>query len=49
MDWKLLRMVRHIISIHLCHFYNLPIQNGIVLGDWKKARVTPIYKQSGSK
>ena len=26
MDCKLLRMARHIISIHLCHFYNLSIQ-----------------------
>ena len=42
MDCKLLRMARHIISIHLCHFYNLSIQNGIVLDDWKKAKVTPI-------
>ena len=47
MDSRLLRLASPIIAHHLCHIFNLSLNQGIVPPDWKLAKVTPIYKGKG--
>ena len=47
MDSRLLRLASPIIAPHLCHIFNLSLNQGIVPPDWKLAKVTPIYKGKG--
>ena len=44
LDIKLIKLPCPIISKSLASVANLSFGNGIVHGDWKKTRVTPIYK-----
>ena len=44
MDIKLIKLACPIICKSLASVVNLSFDNGIVHGDWKKARLTPIYK-----
>ena len=45
MDTKLLKLSAALIAPSLTHIYNLSLYQGIVPKDFKKARVTPIYKK----
>ena len=47
MDIKLLKIACPVISKSLAYLVNSSHDNDIVLADWKKARVTPIYKNEG--
>jgi hypothetical protein len=47
-DAKLLRVSSEIIAKPLTNLFNLSITQCYVPDDWKKARVTPIYKGKGS-
>ena len=47
MDVKLLKLASPVISKSLESVVNSPLENGIVHDDWKKARVTPVYKNEG--
>ena len=49
MDSRLLHISSGVISDSLTFLFNESIVQGIVPDDWKKARVTPIYKGKGSK
>ena len=44
MEIRLIKLASPIISKSLASVVNLSFDNGIVHGDWKKARVTPVYK-----
>ena len=44
MDVKLLMLASPVISKSLESVINSSLENGIVHGDWKRARVTPVYK-----
>ena len=48
-DTKLLRIANHVISRHITDLFNLSINQALVPNDWKKAKVTPIYKGKGSR
>ena len=48
-DTKLLRLSAPLIAPILTHIYNLSLSSGFIPPDWKLARVTPVYKQKGSK
>ena len=48
-DAKLLRLSAHLISSHLTNLFNASLAQGTVPHDWKKAKVTPIYKGKGSR
>ncbi len=41
---KILKLAAHIIAPSLTHIFNLSLQSGIYVNDWKRARVTPIFK-----
>ena len=41
---KLIKHISHIISIPLCHVFNLPFTCGIIPRELKMSLVTPIYK-----
>ena len=47
MDIKLLKIACPVISKSLAYVVNSSLDNGIVHDDWKKARVTPVYKNEG--
>ena len=47
MDIKLIKLASPIISKSLASVVNWSFDNGIVHGDWKKASVTPVYKNEG--
>ena len=47
MDIKLIKLACPIISKSLASVVNLSFDNGVVHGDWKKARVTPVYNNEG--
>ena len=49
LDSKLLNLAAHVICSPLCRIFNLSLKDGIVLEDWKTARVIPIFKGKGSK
>ena len=49
MDCKLLRLGAPVIASYICSLINMSISTCTVLDDWKKARVTPLYKGKGSK
>ena len=49
MDCKLLRLASPIIAPSLTHIFNLSLAQGQMPSDWKIARVTPVYKNKGSK
>ena len=49
MDSSLLYVSRFVIVSFLTELFNISIRMGVVPVDWKKARVTPVYKGSGSK
>ena len=44
MDIKLIKLASPIISKSPASVVDLSFNNGIVHDDWKKARVTPVYK-----
>ena len=48
-DCKLLRISRDLIYKDLTKFINLSIMSDSVPSDWKIARVTPVYKGTGSR
>ena len=48
LDSKLLCLSANVIAPSLCHLFNLSLFTGFVPTDWKKARVTPIFKGKGS-
>ena len=48
-DSKLLRIAAKEISESLCNIINNYVMNGDLPDDWKLAKVTPIYKNKGSK
>ena len=48
-DCKLLNIAAPYVSETLTAIFNLSLKTGIVLDDWKYARVTPIYKGKGDK
>jgi hypothetical protein len=48
-DAKLLFISAGIISNLLSSLFNLSLQQGMIPSDWKKARVTPIYKGKGPR
>ena len=41
---KILKLAAHIIAPSLMYIFNLSLQSGIYVNDWKRARVTPIFK-----
>lgn len=47
-DCKLLTLSSHIIVESLTHIFNLSLMSGIIPDDWKHAKVTPVFKGSGS-
>ena len=47
LDAKLLRMSADVICRTLTHLYNISLSSKIIPGEWKLARITPIYKGSG--
>ena len=47
MDSKLLQIAHKQISQPLHHIYNLSLKTETVVGDWKLARVSPVYKGKG--
>ena len=47
LDAKLLRMSADVICRTLTHLYDISLSTKIVPGEWKLARITPIYKGSG--
>ena len=47
MDVKLLKLASPVISKSLESVVNSSLENGIVHDDWKKAMVTPVYKNEG--
>ena len=49
MDSKLIRCAAGKFAFNLCHIINMSISHSLVVPDWKKARVCPIYKGKGSK
>ena len=49
MDSKLLRISFNVISPFITHLFNLSIKSGSIPEDWKIARVTPVFKNKGSK
>ena len=49
MDCKLLKLGSSIVSKNLCDIINISIKTDTVPGDWKIARVTPLYKGKGDK
>ena len=48
MDTKLINICAPVIAPALAHIFNLSLRSGNVPDDFKLARVTPIYKKSGS-
>jgi hypothetical protein len=48
-DAKLLKLSARIIAKDVSYFINQSIVTGEVIGDWKLARVTPIYKGKGDR
>ena len=44
---KILKLAAYIIAPSLTHIFNLSLQSGIYVNDWKRARVTPIFKSEG--
>ena len=47
MDIQFLKIACPVISKSLAYVVNSSLDNGIVHDDWKKARVTPVYKNEG--
>ena len=48
-DSKLLYIARHAVVASLTEMFNHTLRNGVIPAEWKRARVTPIYKGKGSK
>ena len=48
-DSKLLRIAASVIRKPSAFMINISFNTGVVLSDWKKARICPIYKGKGSK
>ena len=48
-DSRLLRCAADILSPSLTKLFNKSLQSHCLPADWKRARVTPIYKGAGSK
>ena len=49
MDSLLLGMSALVIAPALTHIFNLSLYHGIIPNDWKMARITPIFKNKGTK
>ena len=48
-DLCILKLSSEIICSSLTILFNMPLSNGEIPNEWKKARVTPVYKNKGSK
>ena len=48
-DHKLLHVSAPAIAPSLSHIFNLSLHHGTIPDDWKTARITPMYKNKGSK
>ena len=48
-DSKLLRLSGNIIAPYITNLFNTSLVSANVLDDWKKAKVTPLYKGKGCK
>ena len=48
-DSKLLYIARHAFAASLAEMFNHSLRNGVIPAEWKRAKVTPIYKGKGSK
>ena len=48
-DTKLLKIASPFIAPSLTHVYNLSLYNGVVPNDFKKARITPVFKNEGDR
>ena len=48
-DTKLLKIASPFIAPSLTHVYNLSLYNGVVPNDFKKARITPVFKNKGDR
>jgi hypothetical protein len=46
---KILKLASDIIAPSLTFIFNLSLATGIYVDDWKRARVTPIYKSEDKK
>ena len=49
MDSKLLTIAANVLSPYVCQVINMSMKQGICPADWKIARITPVYKNKGSK
>ena len=47
LDTKLLKLSANVICKSLTHLFNLSLNSKIIPGEWKLARITPIYKGTG--
>ena len=47
LDTKLLKLSANVICKPLTHLFNLSLNSKIIPGEWKLARITPIYKGTG--
>ena len=48
-DARLLKLAAHVICHSVIQIINICIKHGILPADWKLLKVTPIYKNKGSK
>ena len=48
-DSCILKLSSEIICSSLTILFNMSLYNGEIPNEWKKARVTPVYKNKGSK
>ena len=48
-DTKLLRHGADVLTCSLTELFNMSIQSNQLPADWKRARITPIYKGAGSR
>lgn len=47
LDGRLLKVVLNIISLPICHIFNLSLQEGLFPQVWKSAKVVPLPKKNG--
>ena len=44
---RLIQECTDLICIPICNIFNQSISQGIFLNEWKRAKVTPLFKQGG--